>query len=118
MSEVAPYISAECRAANAIAARLRGGPAFVAKVRAVKQAKVPKQIRVWPVTAAQQRVFDYMRAFLSANDELPPLWAIAQHFGWPSASSAQSHVNALAKKGLIERNEIGNWRIKREASHA
>lgn len=116
MSAVDSYIAAECRAANAIAARLRGGSAFVAKVRKEKQAKVQKQIRVWPVTAAQQRVFDYMREFLAANDELPPLWAISQHFGWSTCSSAQTHIDALAKKGLIERNEIGNWRIARGAA--
>lgn len=106
-------IRSECRAANAIARRLQGGEKYVQLIRTVNQAKsVPMQRRVM-VTARQQEVLDYMRAFLAENDELPPLWKISQHFGWATATSAQCHIDALGRKGVIERNEIGNWRLVR-----
>src|SRR5690606_5096486 len=42
-------------------------------------------------------------------------WAISKHFGWASDNSAQQHFDALARKGYLERNEIGNWRLAGEA---
>lgn len=106
-------IRAECRTANAVARRLKGGEAYVEMIRTVKQAKAAPMLRRANVTARQMEVLAYMQAFLAENDEFPPLWKISQHFGWATSTSAQCHVDALGRKGVIERNEIGNWRMVR-----
>lgn len=92
--------SAECHEANRIAAKLRGeGQPFK---------------RSQPLlTDRQVQVLIFCRDFLSRNDEFPPMWAISKHFGWKSANAAQAHVDALARRGVVERNEIGNWRFSR-----
>lgn len=68
------------------------------------------------ITSRQAMVLAYLRDFLAANDEIPPMWAISKHFGWKSTNSAQQHIDALAKKGVLERNAIGNWRFVRRAA--
>ncbi len=66
------------------------------------------------LTARQQEVLDFMRAFLTENDEVPPMWAVAKHFGFRSENAAQCHVDALMRKGYLERNSIGNLRFTRD----
>lgn len=99
MTELAE-ISAACADANRIADRLRGVPAR----------RRPKESRM---TYRQTEVMKFMKDFLARNDEVPPMWAIAAHFGWASANAASEHVAALARLGVVERNEIGNWRFVR-----
>ena len=60
-------------------------------------------------------IFEFCKQFLSTEDEFPPMWAIAKHFGFRSATAAQTHIDVLAKYGLLERNSIGNWRFVRSA---
>ena len=67
-----------------------------------------------PPTARQLEVLDFMRAFLAENDEMPPMWVIAKHFGFRSENAAQCHVDALMRKGFLERNSIGNLRFTRD----
>ncbi|WP_313330455.1 hypothetical protein [Comamonas sp.] len=64
-------------------------------------------------TARQLEVLGFMRTFLNENDEMPPMWAVAKHFGFRSENAAQCHVDALMRKGCLERNSIGNLRFKR-----
>jgi SOS-response transcriptional repressor LexA len=66
------------------------------------------------LTKRQIEVLDFARAFLERNDEFPPMRSIADHFGWKSPNAAQCHIDSLAIMGFVERNEIGNWRFKRE----
>ena len=61
----------------------------------------------------QQQVLGFMLQFLAENDQLPPMSAIAPYFGFRSPNSAQEHVNALARKGFLERNAVGNFRFVR-----
>lgn len=68
------------------------------------------------LTKRQLDVLSFARSFLERNDEFPPMHAIAKHFGWKSNNAAQCHIDALASMGFVERNEIGNWRFKREAA--
>ena len=68
------------------------------------------------LTTRQREVLDYMRAFLVDNDQLPPVHAIAHHFGFKSDNSAKEHVAALEKKGAIERNAVGKYRFARTQS--
>jgi SOS-response transcriptional repressor LexA len=70
------------------------------------------------VTHRQTEVFNFMADFYERNDEIPPMWAIAKHFGWASANAAMQHVDALFRHGLLERNEIGNWRFARKLKEA
>ena len=66
------------------------------------------------ITARQQQVLDYMRAFHAENDQLPPMWSVCEHFGWTAMNSAQGHARILEEKGYLERNAIGNLRFARE----
>lgn len=68
------------------------------------------------LTKRQIEVLEFAQGFLERNDEFPPMHAIAKHFGWRSNNAAQCHIDALAIMGFVERNEIGNWRFKREAA--
>lgn len=119
-------IKAWCQDANLIAARLRGvhfKPAHRSARGAVPRTphqppEIKPQKRKWEVTDAQQRVLDFMREFLSRNDEMPPYWLICKQFGWSSVGSAAKQVNSLAQKGLLERNELGHWRLVREVGAA
>lgn len=120
--------SAECQAANRIAARLRGiNPPKAVRVQpqpkpklahtcAPSAARPPGRPRGHgrSPTEAQLRVLAYMREFFARNDQLPPYRSIAKHFGWKTDSCVQGFIVRLEFHGLIERNEIGNWRFPRE----
>lgn len=66
------------------------------------------------LTARQREVLAYMLQFLADNDQLPPMQSIATHFGLRSPNSAQDHINALERKGFIERNAVGKFRFVRD----
>lgn len=68
------------------------------------------------LTQRQYQVLQFSMDFLKRNDQFPPMHAIAKHFGWKSNNAAQCHVDSLAVMGFVERNEIGNWRFKRDQS--
>jgi SOS-response transcriptional repressor LexA len=70
-----------------------------------------------PMTDKQRGVLAFLRSFYEANDQLPPMHVVAAHFGWGSWNSAQTHVEALAKRGLVEKNAVGKWRFT-GAAHA
>lgn len=91
------------REANAIADQLRGRGAAPA-VRRRGAAKGP--------SARNLEVLAFMRDFFSANDQLPPVTAICAHFGW-AGNAAHTHLVALARFGLIEKNTVGRWRFAR-----
>lgn len=69
------------------------------------------------VTAQQQKVFDFMVAFYVANDELPNCPIIARAFGYASNNAASEHILRLVAKGLLEKNEAGNYRFSRNQPH-
>jgi SOS-response transcriptional repressor LexA len=68
-----------------------------------------------PMTQRQHCVLAFLRSFYEANDQLPPMHVVSAHFGWGSANSAQEHVEALARRGLLERNTVGKWRFTEAA---
>ena len=55
------------------------------------------------LTANQQRVLDCIRRHLDRNGNAPSLREIAENLGLSSHSSAQDYVEALVRKGAIER---------------
>ena len=59
------------------------------------------------------RVYDFMREFFRENDQLPPCRVIADKFGFASCNAAQTHLDSLARRGLIEKNAVGKWRFAR-----
>ncbi len=63
----------------------------------------------------ERHVVDYLRVFLAINDQLPPSKTIAQAFGWKSANAAYEVLQALERKGHLERNEIGNLMLARRS---
>ena len=66
------------------------------------------------LTRRQQEVLAFMRSFLVDNDQLPPVHVISRHFGFAAQNGAHDHVRALEKKGAIERNAVGKYRLARE----
>jgi len=55
------------------------------------------------LTAAQQRVLDCIRFHLEHHGRAPTLREIAENLGLARHSSAQDHVEALVRKGALER---------------
>ncbi len=60
------------------------------------------------LTRQQQNVLDYVRIFVTMNDQLPPYATIAEAFGWHSPNAAHDHLKALEHAGHLTRNELGN----------
>lgn len=86
--------------ANAIAAVLRG------KASPTGRKATEPTPRNWQVLA-------FMREFFAQNDQLPPVSVTSSHFGWQSMGAAHSHVDALLRHGLVERNAVGKLRFAR-----
>lgn len=92
--------------ANAIADALRGRGAVPLPRRHRGPAAAP--------SATNLEVLAFMRAFFADNDQLPPVAVVAKHFGW-AAGSADWHIQALIKHGLLERNVLGKLKFARRA---
>lgn len=118
--------SAECQAANRIAAQLRGfaSPKERAKLQAVPIARVRKiratatgipgkgeYLRV-AARARMGEVLAYCYKFFEENDQLPPQACISEHFKF-TEQVAKKYMRYLADAGHLERNAVGKWRFKR-----
>lgn len=66
------------------------------------------------LTPKQAAVLSYMKEFFAANDQLPPLDVISDHFGFRSGNGSSHTRQALVKAGYIERNSIGKYRFVRK----
>jgi repressor LexA len=64
-----------------------------------RQASVSQTSRL---TARQQQILDWIRSFIDARDMPPTRAEIAAGLGFSAASSAEDHLQALAKKGVLE----------------
>jgi SOS-response transcriptional repressor LexA len=65
------------------------------------------------MTNMQAHVYAFMRGFLQDNDQLPPTHAIQKQFGWKSKNAAIEHLQALERKGFLERNAVGKYKFAR-----
>ena len=92
--------------ANAIADALRGRGAAPVPRRRRGPAAAP--------SAANLQVLAFMRDFFADNDQLPPVAVVAKRFGW-AVASADWHIQALIKHGLLERNALGKLKFARRA---
>lgn len=55
------------------------------------------------LTETQSRVLDFVDEETGLNGRPPTIKEIARHFGWSSVSTAQQHLDALKKKGRLDR---------------
>src|SRR5512132_2453786 len=55
-----------------------------------------------PLTARQQQILDWIRRHLESTGMPPTRAEIAAGLGFSTASSAEDHLRALAKKGALE----------------
>jgi repressor LexA len=55
-----------------------------------------------PLTARQQQILDWIRAHLESTGMPPTRAEIAAGLGFRTASSAEDHLRALARKGALE----------------
>ncbi|MBI4842962.1 MAG: transcriptional repressor LexA [Nitrospirae bacterium] len=55
-------------------------------------------------TVKQLAVFDFIKKHIIDNGFPPTVREVASGFGFASPLSAQSHINALAKKGLLKKS--------------
>jgi hypothetical protein len=121
--------SAECQAANRIAAQLRGlpTPKHRARIQVVQAPKVRKP-RAYATgipgkgnylklakEALMPEVLAYCREFFADNDQLPTQACIAQRFK-VTEQTGHDYLHRLAKEGHIERNAVGKWRFRRNAA--
>lgn len=65
-----------------------------------------------PLTNRQAVILGFLRDFYARNDQLPPMHVIAAHFGF-CLNAANDHLEALARRGYLERNAVGKWRFTR-----
>lgn len=118
--------SAECQAANRIAAKLRGLP--TPKHRATVKVKVDLAPKVrkprahatgipgkggYLRAAMQARIVEvlaYCHEFFAENDQLPPQSCVAERFAVVE-QVAQKYMRALGDAGHLERNAVGKWRF-------
>lgn len=54
------------------------------------------------LTARQQQILDWMRSYIEANGMPPTRAEIAYGLGFSTPSSAEDHLQALARKGALE----------------
>ena len=55
-----------------------------------------------PLTARQQQILDWIRSFIATQGMPPTRAEIAAGLGFSAASSAEDHLQALAKKGVLD----------------
>lgn len=54
------------------------------------------------LTARQAEILEFIQAAIEAESLPPTRQEIARHFGFRSANAAETHLRALARKGVIE----------------
>lgn len=121
--------SAECQAANRIAAQLRGGQPLKTEVSLnAKRTKSGRLVRAYAtgiagkggylraaMEAKVSEVLAFCHQFYEANDQLPPQASVAEHFG-VCEQVAQKYMRNVAEAGHLERNAVGKWRFARGRS--
>ena len=64
------------------------------------------------LTERQQEVLSFIRQFITKEGVSPTVREVALHFGFASPLSAQLHISALQKKGLITKNTVKGQKHK------
>ena len=67
------------------------------------------------LTAKQLLILQFMHSFYSAQDQLPSMQWVADHFGWKSINVAFEQCGAITKKGYLEKNCLGKNKFTAKA---
>ena len=54
------------------------------------------------LTATQKKVLEFIHKYLTDNGMPPTRAEIRKHFGWSSDNTAECHIRALEKRGLLD----------------
>lgn len=68
-----------------------------------------------PLTTPQLKIIQFMHEFYLAQDQLPTMKSIADHFGWKSPNNADEHCRAISEKGYLEKNVLGKHKFTAKA---
>ncbi len=68
----------------------------------------------WGITDNQLDVLFFLIDFLRDNHQLPPMAEISRNFGWSSANAANEVLKALQRRGFIEKNVVGKYKLTLE----
>ena len=55
------------------------------------------------LTARQREVYDFMVAYYRERGFAPTRMEISANFGWRSDNAAQGHIDALVRKGWVDK---------------
>lgn len=66
-----------------------------------------------PLSPRQNEVLTFMWAFFKENDTLPTQKIMCDHFGWASKQTAADVIEALRRKGYVEKNAVKKNRFSR-----
>jgi repressor LexA len=80
----------------------RSRPGFAQKSAPLRSASDDAKPVPARLTPRQQQILDWIRSFLEARGMPPTRAEIAAGLGFSTPSSAEDHLQALAKKGVIE----------------
>lgn len=107
--------SAECQAANRIAAQLRGTVYKRAKAKTVviKRERQTATIRRGVTLVTPEAVYAFAVNFYAENDHLPTAAHVADGMH-VAVQTAHAHLMTLARLGFIEKNSVGKYRFCRE----
>jgi repressor LexA len=64
------------------------------------------------LTERQKEILSFIRQFITKEGVSPTIREVALHFGFASPLSAQLHINALLKKGMITKTPLKTRSIK------
>ena len=68
--------------------------------------------RVDPLTEIERKILDFMVQYLRANTYQPSIREIGERFGIKSTKTVSEHLQALADKGLLERDPSRSRGVK------
>lgn len=70
------------------------------------------------LTSKQKAFFQYIKSYIDANDTWPTYREIVDYFDFRSPNSVTQNLQALLKKGFLERDGLGYKLVGREAEFA
>lgn len=107
--------TAECQAANRIAAELRGQIYRRAKAKPVviKRERKTAIRRHGIDLLTGEKVYAFIVEFFGENDQLPTVAHISE-WAQVTTTTAHEHLVKLMKNGFIEKNSVGRYRFCRE----
>lgn len=63
------------------------------------------------LTARQHEVLDFCSRYVLENHNFPTLLEISNYLGSNSTATARGHLDALAKKGFLQKRKNGSYKF-------